>query len=275
MTASIIGTDEIDSILASIPRQRIRPIEALRALIRLARDPEDTQQVALMGIALAGRSQNRTFRRFISHPAGQAVIREKRSLARTLDDHDYLRSLPRNSLGRHYLDFMEREGLSARGLIEATPAVTRKLDELPEPMRIFSSYTSRDMHDLYHILTGYGRDELGEVCVLAVTYEQLRIRAFRLISTTGPFLVRRYLRKAGLRGEGVFEAVREARRIGRAAAWIPSLDMESMLAEDLVALRGRLNLAEPVAYRAVIDRIRQATGWTSGPFSALGRPAGH
>ena len=271
MTASIIGPEDIDAVLATVPRQRIRPFDAVRALIRLARDPEDTQQVALMGIALAGRSQRRVFRRFVSFPAGQAVIREKRSLARTLDDHDYLRTLKPNSLGRHYLAFMEREGLSARGLIEATPAVTRKLSELPEPIRLFSSYTSRDMHDLYHVLTGYGRDELGEVCVLAVSYEQLRIRAFRLISTTGPFVVRRYLRKAGLDGDGVFAAVREARRIGRAAAWIPSLDIEALLAEDLDELRARLNLAEPVAYRAVIARIRTATGWNSGPFSALAR----
>jgi ubiquinone biosynthesis protein COQ4 len=267
--------EEIDftRLAGMVPRQHLHPIAALRALARLIKDPEDTQQVALMGIALAGRSQHRVFQRFIAHPTGQAVIREKRSLAKTLDDRAYLRGLAENSLGRHYLAFMEREGLSAQGLIDATPAVTEKLAQMPEPVRLFSNYSSRDMHDLYHVLTGYGRDELGEICVLAMSYQQLKIRAFKLISTVGPFIVRKYLRRAGLGADGVFAAVREAAEIGRKAAWIPSIDMQAALAEDIDALRARLNIARPEKYFAVIARIRAArTNWHNGPLSALGQP---
>lgn len=269
MSQTSPATLDFPGLADQLPAQPIRPLAALKALIRLTRDPEDTQQVALMGIALAGRSQRKMFRRFIAYPAGQAVISEKRSLARTLDDHDYLRTLPENSLGRHYLAFMEREGLSAQGLIDATPAATASLAEMPEPVRLFSNYTSRDMHDLYHILTGYGRDELGEICVLAMSYEQLNLRAFWLISRVGPMVVRRYLKRANISTAGVRAAVAEASRIGRAAAWIPSLDMEATLAEDLDRLRARMNIGKPVIYQAVIARIRAATGWRSGPLSAM------
>ena len=93
------------------------------------------------------------------------------SLVTILDDHEALRRLPAGSVGQVYCDFMEREGLSAQGLVDELekyrPANSRFDDQVDWYMRRL-----RDTHDLMHVLSGYGRDALGEQCVLAFTYGQ-------------------------------------------------------------------------------------------------------
>jgi ubiquinone biosynthesis protein COQ4 len=248
----------------------VRPVQALLALARLIKDPQDTGQVSLMEIALSGKSQLQVFERFMATPAGQAVVRQKRSLAKTLDNHEFLRTLPETSLGRHYLEFVEQERLSAQGLRDATPATTAKLAEMPEAWRLFFDYTSRDMHDLYHVLCGYGRDELGEICVLAAGYEQLRLRSYKVIATIGPFVVsRKYLRRTGVGTTALRKAVSEARQTGQQAVWLPGVDIEAALSEDLDDLRARLRIPPPAAYDAVLARIKANSNWVSGAFSTV------
>ncbi len=246
--------------------QRLRPVAALRAAIRLIFDNQDTAQVARLEVALAGRSEARMFARFAASPVGARVIAERRDLARTLDDHAYLATLPENSLGRHYLAFMEAEKLSAQGLVDATPELTAHLARRPEAYRTYVEYSRRAAHDIYHILGGYGRDELGEICVLAMSYEYLKVRSYWMISSVGRFVVAGHLRRRSA-GGGVFAAVREASRIGRQAAWPAALDVEAALPEDLDTLRRRLRIGTPVVYHALIQRVRAQTVWRGGPFA--------
>ena len=49
----------------------------------------------------------------------------------------------------------------------------------------------RDLHDLWHVLTGYGRDPLGEVCLLAFTYAQTRLTGLGAIAFLGTFRIAR------------------------------------------------------------------------------------
>jgi ubiquinone biosynthesis protein COQ4 len=258
--------------LSDYQAQRIKPLAALRAAVKLFFNTQDTEQVGLLDMALAGGSHRPVFERFAASETGQAVIRERRSLVKILDDHDYLRSLPENSLGRHYLAHMQREGLSVQGLLEATSHVTRYLADKPEAMQLYYLYAVRCAHDLHHVLGGYGRDELGEVCVLAMSYEHLKLRGYKLICTFGPFAVRRELRRLKISGHDVTAAVREASEIGRRAEWFPGLDVEAILAEDLDALRARLNIGTPVIYHRIIARVRASTAWQDGPWVALPTP---
>jgi hypothetical protein len=39
------------------------------------------------------------------------------------------------------------------------------------------------MHDLFHIVTGYGRDPLGEACLTAFSFAQTGLKGFALIAT--------------------------------------------------------------------------------------------
>jgi ubiquinone biosynthesis protein COQ4 len=247
--------------------ERIKPVAALLAVSRLLRDPQDTSQVFRLTQALRGRSAWLAYLNFANSSAGARILASRRALIDTLSDRAKLAALPEGSFGRAYLTFMEAEQLTAEGLVELAEQNLNLPASASEPIRLYAA-RMRDLHDLYHVLTGYGRDELGEVCVLAFSYPQQRIRSFWVISRLGALHVWRGLRKAGLSGRGVLGAVREAARHGASATWLPGEEIEALLTENLESLRERLNIPAPEIYLGVIARIRRATGIFSGPFHA-------
>jgi len=268
---STSASDDL-ATFGSFTPQRIRPIAAVAAGIRLFLNNQDTKQVGLLDMAMGGYANEQVFARFIQSDAGRAALRERHALVKLLDDHEYLQSLPENSLGRRYVDHMSREGLTVQGLLDATSAVNDYIARQPEAVGIFINYAIRCGHDLHHVLGGYGRDELGEMCVLAMSYEQLKVRGYKVMFTFGPFAVRRQLRRLNIDPSGIFAAVREASEIGRQAAWLPGLDIAGILAEDIDALRAGLNIREPVRYHEIISRIRAGSAWKSGPLVHVPTP---
>ena len=97
---------------------RIQPLVAIKALRRLLRDPEQTEEVFVILRALTGRSVLNAFNRFKKAEVGQAILNEQRDLVSVLEDRDALRAMPQGSLGRAYLHFVAKEAISAGGLIE-------------------------------------------------------------------------------------------------------------------------------------------------------------
>jgi ubiquinone biosynthesis protein COQ4 len=253
------------SIPAQTRTQRIKPVAAAIALFRLMRDPQDTGQVFRLTEALRGKSTRIMFQRFAASPMGAKILAERRSLLLALTNRTALAALPEGSLGRCYLEFMAEENLTAEGLVELGAQNIKSLPTADEGIKLYAS-RMRDMHDLYHVLTGYGRDELGELCVLAFSYPQQKIRSFKVISTLGTLNIWRRLRAAKINPKGINAAVREAAQNGRNAAWLPGEDLEAMLSMDLLLLRDRLKIPSPVRYIELIARLRRDTGIVSGPF---------
>jgi ubiquinone biosynthesis protein COQ4 len=254
----------------SRPPSRIQPIAALIALRNLMKNPQDTRQVALLTSALRGKSGIIQFNRFKSSPVGQRIIAEQRRLGPVLDNHAALAQLPENSFGRHYLAFMAEENLTAKGLEEVTANATDAFRNSSEDVRIFADRT-RDLHDLYHVLTGYGRDEIGEISVLAFSYPQQRLRSYAVIAFFGALNFSRILVRHRIPAAGVFATVLEAYRHGKQAAWLPGEDVEAMLGENIDMLRRRLNIAPPEKYSALAAQIRQKTAWRNGPIFSQGQ----
>jgi ubiquinone biosynthesis protein COQ4 len=221
---------------------RLRPFEALKAVRRLVANPEDTRQVFLILAALRGRSGHRMFRRFKASATGAAVLREQRVLMRSLSDRAGLMRLERGSLGRAYLAFMLEENLSPEGLANAS--MTEDLTGLQGGARLFRE-RMRDSHDLGHVLTGYGRDGLGELCLLAFMFAQTGNLGMPLICLMALGQVPPAHRRA------VLGALVEAWRRGRRAGWLPEQDWEALLAQPLEGLRQGLNIAPPVRYQAL------------------------
>jgi len=215
----------------------LHPFEAVRAVRRLLANPEDTSQVFAIFRALRGKSGLNAFRRFAASPTGAQVIGEKRRLLDTLSDRARLAALPAESFGRRYFEFMETEQLTAEGLVEASQSW--ESDPVPADVELFRE-RMRDAHDLTHVLTGYGRDPLGEVCLLAFMYAHTRNRGAALIVLMS--LMR--MPRAGRR------AVFEAWRNGKEARWLQDQDYEALLPRPLDAVRRELNIAEPDLYLA-------------------------
>ena len=218
---------------------RLRPLQAFRAVRRLMADPQDTSQVFTIFRALRGKSTLKVFERFAASPIGAQVIREKRRLLDTLSDRAGLAALPAGSFGRAYFDFMEAENLSAEGLVQASQSWEN--DPVPAEVELFRQ-RMRDAHDLTHVLTGYGRDGLGEACLLSFMYAHNRNRGALLILFMSLKRMPRVARRA----------VAEAWRNGKAARWFQDLDYEALLPRPLADIRRELNIADPAAYRAVM-----------------------
>jgi ubiquinone biosynthesis protein COQ4 len=225
-------------------KRRIRPFAALKAVRALLADPEDTRQVFLITEALNGNSGMREFERFRRSPVGAAVLRERRALLDVLRDQARLSILPDGTLGRSYYDFMSSEGLTADGLVEAS--APERHEQMPDDVRIFAE-RGRDSHDLQHALTGYGRDGLGEVCLLAFYCAQSWNPGLLLIVVAGMFKV-----KKEIPSQPVFRAVREAWRNGRKAAWFSGLDWEDLLGQQLDTIRQRHFIRPPDIYRGIL-----------------------
>ena len=227
------------------PSHRMRPLAALGAMRRLLKNREDTSQVFVITSSLRGKSALRGAERLRKTEAGRSALAEKRSLLPILCDRAALAALPAGSVGRAYYDFVVREDISAEGLVEAS-MVQKKFPAPTADEQIFRERI-RDMHDLWHVLTGYGRDPLGETCVVAFTYAQTKSTGLGVIALLG-------LVKIGhaLPGAPVRAAVIEAWRHGRVAAWLPGEEMEALLHEPLETLRVRLRIAPPESYREIM-----------------------
>jgi ubiquinone biosynthesis protein COQ4 len=170
------------------------------------------------------------------------VLAEERDLMAVLTDREALRRLPAGSLGRAYLEFVEREQITAEGLAEASAHEA----VISDPALLRFATRQRDMHDLWHVATGYGRDSFGEVCLLGFTYAQTRNRGLGVICLVGAVKTARVL------GRGVYRAVWKAWRAGGRAAWLPEQDWEALLGEPLHQVRAQLGIEAPQEYEAVL-----------------------
>jgi len=220
-----------------------RPREAWVALKKLLADPEQTEHVFTIVRSLSGKTMLHGFNRFSGTPNGRAILAEKRNLIEVLSDRAWLRTLPANSLGAHYLEFVESENLSADGLVEASMA-----DEMPANASI-ALYGSRlrDMHDLWHVTTRYGRDVKGEVCLLAFTVAQTRNPGLALIVLAGMLKIARQSRDWR-----IAKAVMHAFRNGRRAAWLPAANWEALLALPIDTVRQTLCIEAPSIYPELV-----------------------
>jgi ubiquinone biosynthesis protein COQ4 len=215
---------------------RLRPFEALRAVRRLLAHPDDTAQVFAIFRAMRGKSGLRAFRRFAASATGAQVLRERRRLLDTLSDRARLAALPAASMGRRYFEFMEQEQLTADGLVAASQSW--ETDPVPPDMELFRQ-RMRDAHDLTHVLTGYGRDPLGELCLLAFMHAHNRNAGAGLIVLMSLMKIPRHAR----------QAVYEARRNGRQARWLSDQDFEGLLPRPLADLRREIRICDPIQYR--------------------------
>jgi ubiquinone biosynthesis protein COQ4 len=233
------------------PPLPIRPLQALQALLALNRDNQDTTQVFRLTQALAGRRPLELRARFRTHPMGVQRLTERHSLLATLTRTDWLSQLPPGTFGRIYHDFLAEQGLTAQGLVDLSRQTFGHMQDDGSD-RYYIGQRLRDMHDLFHVLAGFGRDELGEVCVLAFSYPHQRTRSYGVIATTGAVALQHRFRHPG-----ILKAVWQAYRLGQQCEWLLVQDIESLLPKNLHEVRQLLGIALPTRYLAVIADLRQ------------------
>ena len=217
------------------------------AIKKLIADKEDTKQVFVILEALAGNSGLRAFERFKKTAHADEILAAEKPLLEYLKDRKWLASLPQGSLGQRYFNFTKVEDITADGLTDASVEGRDETREL-SAAQIKYHERMRDAHDLWHVTTGYGRDPLGELCLLAVTYRQLGNLGILVIIAAGFFVTRKEAPELG-----IGRALREAFRLGKAAKGLPGAHWEDLLKMPLEDVRRQLGVATPLAYRRIVD----------------------
>jgi ubiquinone biosynthesis protein COQ4 len=221
---------------------------ALRSLRRLLNDKEDTGQVFEIMRALNGSSTAKGYHRLLQTREGGRMAYERIEFAHRLMDDAWLDSLPEASVGAAYRSFIRSERISAEGLIEISRQGAKAVDE-PHPYAWMGRRT-RDVHDIWHILSGYHRDGLGEACLVAFSYAQTGGLGWALIAAGAAFRAR------NARIYPYKRAIWQGYRRGKAARWLLGEDYERLMAEPLESVRRRLNLPAPAVYNSIPAEAR-------------------
>jgi len=226
------------------------PTRALRAMVALTKNPDDTSQVFSIIESLSGHAPARMLRGFRDDAHGRRLLAERPSIVPILADRDALRRMPKGSLAHTYLAFVESEGITADGLVQASEdglsgvrAEGSDLDYIGDRMR--------DTHDLWHALTGYKGDLIGEASLLGFTLSQTANPGIALIVLTGILRIRQ-IDAIGMIAGGI--------RRGARARWLPALDWESLLPLPIETVRSLLDVEPAPAYEPLRTSQLRAEG---------------
>ena len=84
--------------------------------------------------------------KMLSDPVGRTILREKPRMTSDSLNLTYLRSLPDNTIGKNYVNWLDKEHVSPD-----TRVAVRYIDN-EELAYIYQRY--RECHDFYHAITG-------------------------------------------------------------------------------------------------------------------------
>lgn len=187
----------------------------LDALDHLKDDPGDPYQATLLNISLDSRVYAALARTWRASPEGRRLLAERPSLQGPELDLEALARLPEGTFGHAVARYFAANGI--------TPFVTpfRVDDDLA-----YISKRYRETHDLAHVVTGYGTDELGEMELQAFVLGNLGIPSAALILA---FSTAMRLRRTGLRDLAPYLArLRAAYRRGRRSRELLSVSYERL-----------------------------------------------
>lgn len=224
-------------ILPRRSRQRRSWRRAVRALRELVRDPERTGLAFEVTRALQPDLHEQALARLLAHPEGRRVYAERPSLQAILCDRQALQRMPEGSFGRVYLEHLDRYGLDPGKLVELEREAGSPTHDDPD-LR-WMAERSNLTHDLWHVLSGYGADEIGESTLLLFSLAQVGGRSNALLSFGAN------LRMLVDRGPGWIPYAWKAWRRGRRATFLPALPYEKLLPLPLADVREAAGLEDP------------------------------
>ncbi|HWA31811.1 MAG TPA: Coq4 family protein [Rhizomicrobium sp.] len=227
--------------------------EAFRAMRLLLGNPADTVQVFRVMKALNSGTAARNYRRLIETPEGGRVAYKRDELVGKLTNREWLAQFAPGTVGAAYRAFLARTGFSADGLEAVSKEVERDDRDEQTPFA-WMGRRERDLHDIWHTLTGYPADDpLGELCLVAFSYAQSRGLGWAFIALMGSL---KSLTEPHARD--VLRAVWEGYRHGRESAWLHNEDIDALFAEQIDAARKRLNIRRPLAYETAQEKLSAA-----------------
>ena len=215
---------------------------AFDAIRKLLANGDDTIQVFRIMRALNNGATEKGYAKLLATEEGGRIAMEQAELAEIFSQPGFAKQFAPGTVGAAYREFLESTGYSADGLVE----VSREGgdgDDMVHPYAWFGRRT-RDIHDIWHIMTGYKADEsLGEAALVAFSYAQVGGLGWAFIAVAAA------LKSLRVTKNTLFtKAVWEGYRHGRAAKWLAGEDYLALMHEPMESARRRLGIREPHAY---------------------------
>ncbi len=195
---------------------------------------------------LFGRGDEWMLRRMKASALGRRLLDERHDILAVVSDRDHLRTLPEGSLGREYCRFAEENQLFPERLAESVrEARAGSGGSVPEstPEAAYLHDRFRDLHDVWHVLTGYGTDMAGEWGIIAFQTRQVGYRSMAIMAFLN-VLWNAFPTRPDLLGVWF-----GGRRRGARARYLLSADWERLLPMPLEEVRRELGIEPLRAYR--------------------------
>lgn len=237
------------------PVARMQPLRAARSMIRIFRDIEETSHVYDLFQAVSGKAYRRGFEQLSQTDYGRRILDGEVRIEELLSQRDWLASLPEGTVGHCYYKMVETKGFAVDGLLAAAKHAGIDV-HAPTMFEAYRRYFIHFevSHDLWHVLSGYDTDALGEICLLEVyrgQWPDIGLRLLMLMGTIGAMAERFDQRK------NIRRAIREGYRHGQQADFILAADIERLLELPLKQARTELNIKEPKIYRSFPYAVRR------------------
>lgn len=150
--------------------------------------PERNEFIVALGESTAVAPVLRKLQsQMLCDPTGRKILREKPRITSDSLDLTYLRGLPENSIGRTYIEWLDREGVSPD-----TRVPVRYIDD-EELAYIYQRY--RECHDFYHAITGLPIIIEGEISIKVFEFMNIGIPMSGLGALMAPWRLKPKQRK--------------------------------------------------------------------------------
>lgn len=228
--------------------KRRRYGKAAKAVWRLFKDNEDTAQVFIFITSLTLESDyDAATKDFLETEMGREIVYNNLKVLDKWADVEYLKTLPKNSFGAKYLEFLEDNPKTNTDKLKklGIKASHDTMDGWPDE-KIKLAQHRTVCHDFTHVLLEVGTNPMGEACAIAFNEAQIRqkynsslILSFIITAST--------VGKLGFKG---FPMWWESYKNGRKCKWICTEDLYELLALDIDEARDALGVVLPKKYKA-------------------------
>jgi ubiquinone biosynthesis protein COQ4 len=164
-------------------RNQIQYLETLRGLMAMVRDPGHTESVFDIEDGLQNLEAYQLAVEYVRRDPDMAELIEERFLRHGVHDLDALLRLPEESLGYCFARHMRDKGFDPDYF--RVREVNTDLDYVL--MRL------RQTHDIWHIITGFDTDPVGELGLKAVELAQTRRPMAAMVASGGVLRTRNIL----------------------------------------------------------------------------------
>jgi ubiquinone biosynthesis protein COQ4 len=179
----------------------------------------------------------------LADPTGRRILRLRPRISSATLSVDALRALPENTVGRAYVGWLDREGVSPD-----TRSQVRYIDD-EECAYVMQRY--RECHDFYHAVTGLPIVREGEVALKAFEF------ANTLIPMTGLSMLAVATLKPAERGRFWQTYLPWAVKNGVRSKELINVFWEEQLERDVGELRAELGIEQPPDLRDIRKRERE------------------